>query len=122
MTETVAIEPAETELAGPAIIEDLVNRIAAELERSCHLSANCAYRAYSGKATLELQVEDVDAIKVSAAMTVGIHDPGRESRRFEIEIPSTTPSVARERSGLPHAHICLRLMRAIIAQALPVLH
>lgn len=96
----IEIEPPAVELTGEEIVEDACCRLAAELMRSCHLSATSAYRRYSGKIILELQLEDFDTTGVSATVTVGNPDPGRPSQRFEVDIPVGEPSAVRERSEL----------------------
>ncbi len=99
MIEQFPIEALDAGLTGVEIIEDVCSRLAAELANSCYLTKLCAYRGYSGKIVAELQLEDFDATGVTAAVTVGPPDPARPSRRYEVEIPDTAPSGARERSG-----------------------
>lgn len=90
----------ETALTGREIVDDVCARLAQELEKSCYLTAACAYRAYAGKITVELQLEDFDTTQLKASVTVNKPNPARPSRRFEIDLSQTAASEVRERSGL----------------------
>ncbi len=89
----------ETALTGHEIIDDVCARLAGELEKNCYLTSACAYNSYAGKVTAELQLMDFDATPLKASVTIGKPNPARPSRRFELDLPSTTASDARERSG-----------------------
>jgi hypothetical protein len=93
------IEAPEAGLSGPEIVDDLLDRIASELSKSCHLTTLCCYRSYSARGTLSLQLNDFDTAEVRLDTVQGAYDPARPSRLTAIEFPAADAREVRGRSG-----------------------
>ena len=93
------------QVSGVEIIDDICNRIAEELGKSCHLRATDAYSGYSAKLQFEVQPVDIDVVKVEKTLVIGDHDPATPSRRMAIDVPPTTADEVRERSGYEPASL-----------------
>jgi len=78
-------------ISGTGIIDDLCNRIAEWLSRSCDLRATDAYAGYSAKVSIELQLADVDTTEVRADVALGTIDPKLSTHTITLE-----PDVAGE--------------------------
>jgi hypothetical protein len=87
-------------LSGTDIIEDVAQRVAAALGQNCFLRSSDEYQGYSARVVLEVQLVDVDITRVDETFVVGAHDQARPSQRFEVEIPTASPSEVLERNGL----------------------
>jgi hypothetical protein len=88
-------------LSGTDIIEDVARQVAAALGQNCFLRSSDEYQGYSARVVLEVQLVDVDITRVDETFVVGAHDQARPSQRFEVEIPTASPSEVLERNGLP---------------------
>jgi hypothetical protein len=71
-------------ISGTGVIDDLCNRIAEKLARSCDLRAIDAYSGYTAKVTIELQLLDVYPCEVTAVVPVGTIDPQLRSVRIDL--------------------------------------
>jgi hypothetical protein len=86
-------------ISGTVIIDDLLNRIGDRLARDCSLRSTDAYRAYSARVTVELQLHDVYEAEVTAEVQVGSIDGQQASQQIVIE-EAATADAACNRSGL----------------------
>lgn len=69
---------------GPAIINDLCNRIADKLERSNELRPVDAYRSYAARVTIDLQLVDIDTNSIATEVSVGNIDPGQKTQSITL--------------------------------------
>lgn len=84
-------------ISGPGVIDDLCNRIADQLAHDCNLRQSDSYRGYSFKATIEIQLEDVYPVAISATVTMGAFNPQLPSRRMALgsEVSGEMPDSSR---------------------------
>jgi hypothetical protein len=71
-------------ISGTGVIDDLLNRIAAQLERSCDLRASDCYTGYAARVRIDLQLHDVYAVEATAQVAVGSIDPTQPSQRITL--------------------------------------
>jgi hypothetical protein len=93
------LDTAETGMSGVEVIDDLLNRLGEALSQSCDLRGTDAYSSYAARVTVELQLQDIDRVEVRETLVIGDYDRAKPSRPFHIELPTTTASQMRERSG-----------------------
>jgi len=89
----------DTELSGEEVVLDLLERVAVALRANCYLRKTDAYRAYSAKVVVEVQLDDLDPQSAKMQLEIGNHDPARPSRRIVVEADQVTPQEARGHSG-----------------------
>ncbi len=109
------IEAPTIGLTGPEIIEDLAQRVAAELSKSCFLTPICCYQSYSAKVAMSLWLNDFDKVELPILLTIGAPDESQPARVLKVTVASADPSVVRERSGLSEPSLELRKGEAATA-------
>jgi hypothetical protein len=93
------ITVAAASISGTEVIEDLCARIADKLSRSGDLRPTDAYRTYSAKITIELQLVDIDQIEIAEQMVIGTPDPEQPSEHITVAIPEKRYYTPRNRTA-----------------------
>jgi hypothetical protein len=79
--EAVAVE---SRISGVEVINDLCDRIAERLTKSCDLREVDSYSGYAAKVQIELQLVDLGPVEVSAEIQVGTMNPSQPSERITL--------------------------------------
>jgi hypothetical protein len=97
--EEVAVEG---RISGQDVIDDLCDRIAERLSKSCDLRVTDSYGAYTAKVTISLTLEDMGVVEVHEQMIIGSPD-ATPSEHIVIDADAVSPEQVRERLGLEPA-------------------
>ena len=82
-TITPIMTPVEVsgQISGDRIVTDILSRIREKLEASNSLRSVDSYQGYSFVAEVQLQLQDVDRVEVTASVKAGVIDPGKPATR-----------------------------------------
>lgn len=84
--EPIMAVSGEVMISGVSIVNDLCDKIAEKLERSCDLRSTDAYRSYAARVSITLQLIDVDTTEVAAQVDIGTMDPAQPTEHVSIDV------------------------------------
>lgn len=87
MAATLLLGGPASQLSGTEIIDDLAACLVEALSKGSELRSSDAYRSYSAKITISLQLNSLDTVSLDQAAVVGDFDASRPAT-LEIEIVS----------------------------------
>lgn len=73
-------------MTGADVIDDICENIRQSLSRDCHLRQTDSYARYTAKATVELQLEDIDSHAVSFDVAIGTIKPEQPSKQITLSL------------------------------------
>src|SRR5262249_21165223 len=99
-TLNAIMEPVQVQgtITGTGIIDDLLFRLGEKLSRSCDLRATDAYKSYSAKVVVELQLQDVDRVEALNERAVGVIDRARLVERITLSSADASPVMTQDAS------------------------
>ena len=85
-------------ISGVEVIDDVCARIADRLSRSGNLRLTDAYRTYSAKITIELQLADIDQVEIAEQIVIGTPHPEQRSEHITVDVPEKRYYTPRNRT------------------------
>jgi hypothetical protein len=96
--DTITEPISATSISGAEIVDHLCSQIADKLSRSGDLRPTDAYRSYSARVTIDLQLADVDHVEIADEIVIGTPHPEQPSKQIVVAVPEKRYYTPRNRA------------------------